>query len=372
MLLLAMLALALTARAPTARAESGHPFDLKPGQLERSEVPRVPMDFLERRVNQVVLRFHPQDESVAERLALRLPAALRRVAAELGLSPQQAMEVRIARGPEEMARLAPRRAPPPGYAVGVAYPAVGLIILSVVDPQSWLPPNLDHVLTHELSHVLLHRAVGERPLPLWFVEGLAVQQAGEQRLGRIQTLWEAAVLDDMLSAQELSQHFPTRPNQVNLAYAESADLVEHLLRSERDRARLTELLAGVKGGQSFEQALLSAYHVDLAYLEREWRRSLSERYRVLPMVLTGTALWGGIAVLVVIAFWRRRSDQREELSRWAEEEALEEQRALREREQPVVNTGAVPSEPELYVVAAHSHDSAVPTIEHEGQRYTLH
>jgi hypothetical protein len=255
--------------------------------------------------------------------------------------------------------------------VGVAYPALGLIILSVVDPQSWFPPNLDHVLTHELSHVLLHRAVGGHPLPLWFVEGFAVHQAGEQRLGRVQTLWEAAVLDDVLSSHELSQHFPSRPNQVNLAYAESADLVEHLLRAERDRARLGELLSLVKAGQSFEQALISAYHVDLAYLEREWKRSLGERYRVLPMVLTGTALWGGIALLVVVAFWRRRKDQREKLARWAEEEALEEQRALRERAESVVQP-EVAVDRELYVIATHAHDAAVPTIEHEGQRYTLH
>jgi hypothetical protein len=358
----------------TARAEAVQPRDVHADAHDAAQVPRVPQDFLEERVGRVVLRYHRQDDNIAARLAARLPVSLRKVADELGISAQQALEVRIARSPAEMARLAPRLSPPPDYAVGVAYPALGLIILSVVDPQSWLPPNLDHVLTHELSHVLLHRAAGERPLPLWFVEGLAVHQAGEQRLGRIQTLWEAAVTDDVLSTAELSQRFPSRPNQVNLAYAESADLVEHLLRGERDRARLQQLITTVKAGSSFEQALLATYHVDLAYLEREWKRSLGERYRVLPMVLTGTALWGGIAILVVVAFWRRRKDQREKLSRWAEEEALEEARAQRELAQAVlVNTGRPAPDAELYVVAAQQqHDSTVPTIEHEGQRYTLH
>ncbi|HEX6239417.1 MAG TPA: hypothetical protein VFZ61_00935, partial [Polyangiales bacterium] len=96
-----------------------------------------------------------------------------------------------------------------------------------------------------------------------------------------------------------------------------------------------------------------------------------ERYRVLPMVLTGTALWGGIAVLVVVAFWRRRKDQREKLARWAEEEALEEQRALRERALAVAQAEPA-AEQQLYVIVGHSHDATVPTIEHEGQRYTLH
>ena len=61
-----------------------------------------------------------------------------------------------------MAKLAPTGAPPPAYAVGVAYPALRLILLSMVTPDKWLPPDLDAVYTHELSHVALHEAVGER------------------------------------------------------------------------------------------------------------------------------------------------------------------------------------------------------------------
>lgn len=355
------------AQAPTPNTV---PPDLNP--LGRGAVvPAPPSDFREQRVGGVTLRFHPSDEGVARRLTTRLPAALRKVANELGISPQQQLELRIARGPRDMLALAPEESAPPAYAVGVAYPALGLIILSVVDPQSWFPPNLDEVLKHELSHVLLYRAAGERHLPLWFVEGLAVHQAGEHRLQRIQTLWEAAIVDDVLSISSLSSRFPTRPQQVNLAYAQSADLVEYLLRSQTDKTRLTELLRTTQSGASFEQALLSSYRIDLAYLERDWRRSLGERFRVLPMLLTGTALWGGIAVLAAIAFVRRRRDQRVKLERWAEEEAQED-RARAEAAAPAPLLSITPSspEPELFVLI--TQDSAVPTIEHEGQRYTLH
>jgi hypothetical protein len=360
--------------AEGTRADAPAPRDLLAARAVN--IPKLPVDFLTHSSGGARIAFHPQDEGIAGRLLAGLPKALRQVADELGVEREQDVEIRIARSPAEMARLAPRQAPPPAYAVGVAYPALGLIVLSVVDPQSFFPPNLNDVLTHELSHVLLHRAAGERPLPLWFVEGLAVHQAGEQRLSRVQALWEAAVVDEVLSTAELSQRFPTRARQVNLAYAESADLVEYLLRSEANRTYLVSLLREVKAGRPFEQALLSAYGVDLPYLEHEWRRSLSERYRVLPMVLTGTALWGGIAVLVVVAFIRRRKDQRQRLSRWAEEEARED-RALSVQNTanaglPLLSPGATELSPELFVIAAHTRDSAVPTIEHEGQRYTLH
>jgi hypothetical protein len=354
----------------SARADAQAPRDLV--TTSGISVPALPPDFRTRISGRVQLAFHPQDEGIAGRLIAGLPKALRSVADELGVARDQQLEIRIARSPAELARLAPHNAPPPAYAVGVAYPSLGLVVLSVVDPQSFFPPNLNDVLTHELSHILLYRAAGQNALPLWFVEGLAVHQAGEQRLSRVQTLWEAAVVDEILTTAELSQRFPTRPRQVNLAYAESADLVEYLLRSEANRTYLVTLLREVKAGRGFDQALLSAYGVDLPYLEHEWRRSLSERYRVLPMVLTGTALWGGIALLVVVAFVRRRKDHRQKLSRWAEEEAREDRALAETSGLPTLSPGASELHPELFMIAAHTRDSAVPTIEHEGQRYTLH
>jgi len=361
--------------APPARvdAQDRGPLDLNMSVRELALVPDVPGTFSEERIDKVRLRFHPSDEGVARRLEAKIPGALRKVAEELGISHDQELEIRIARGPKDMLALAPQNSPPPQYAVGVAYPALGLVILSVVDPQSWFPPNLPEVLTHELSHVLLYRAAGERHLPLWFVEGLAVHQAGEHRLQRIQTLWEAAVVDDVLPVSSLSAHFPARLNQVNLAYAQSADLIEHLLRTPVGKARLTELLLEIKSGATFEQGLLATYKLDVATLERDWRHSLGERYRVLPMLLTGTALWGGIAVLAFVAFVRRRSQQRERLAHWAEEEALED-RALAEVPSVPMLLSRAPTapEPELFVVVTQSRDSAIPTIEHDGQRYTLH
>lgn len=360
------------ARESPPAATEAHPVDVDARAREGVAIPDPPAEFVDERVGKVRFRFHPHDEGVARRLQSRLPAALRKVTAELGITADQALEIRIARGPREMGRLAPKGSPPPAYAVGVAYPALGLIILSVVDPQSWFPPNLADVMTHELSHVALHRAVAGRPLPLWFAEGLAVHQAGEHRLARVQTLWEAAVVDEIIPAQALSARFPSRPNQVNLAYAQSADLVEHLLRGQVDKQRLGELLVQVAQGSSFEQALLSAYHIDLQYLEREWRRSLGERYRVLPMLLTGTALWGGIALLAIVAFLRRRKDHREKLHRWAEEEAREDRVRAEALAVPVVSTAPTRQEAALFVMAAPGRDSAIPTIEHEGQRHTLH
>lgn len=342
--------------------------------VSQVELPALPAGFVEKRIGSVTWAYHGTDASIARDLQAKLGGAWRKVVDQLGRDVSSEMTIRIARGPEDMRRLAPAGSPPPSYAVGVAYPALGLIILSVVAPDSWLPPDLGAVLTHELSHIALHRAVDGKRVPLWFVEGLATEQANEHRLARVRTLWEAAVSDDVLPLELVSRRFPTRPQQVNLAYAQSADFVRHLLESA-EQSRLPRLLEGVANGLAFDVAVLTAYRIDLDYLEREWRKGLGERFRVLPLVLTGTALWGGIAVLAIVAFARRRRHHRQKLARWELEEA-EAERALARQRALAAASVVSPSDPRVLhvyaAVPAYVREAGVPTIEHEGQRHTLH
>lgn len=352
------------------------PADVVRDVPKDSALPELPSGFLEKRIGSVLWAYHGTDADIARDLQAKVGGAWRKVVGELGRDVSSEMTIRIARGPEDMRRLAPRGSPPPAYAVGVAYPSLGLIILSVVSPESWLPPDLEAVLTHELSHIALYRAVEGQRVPLWFVEGLATQQAGEQRLSRVRTLWEAAVAGDVLPLELVSENFPERPQQVNLAYAQSADFVRHLLQSSEDRSRLPKLLESVAAGTPFDRAVLSAYRIDLDYLEREWRQGLGERFRVLPLVLTGTALWGGIALLAIVAFVRRRAQHGEKLAHWAEEEAEAEAALAALARAPAAHEGPIsPSEPRIlhvYALPANVHEAGVPTIEHEGQRHTLH
>ncbi|MDB4973780.1 MAG: hypothetical protein JWN48_2121 [Myxococcaceae bacterium] len=341
-------------------------------------LPELPGGFVHKRIGSVEWAYHESDAEIARELQVKLGASWRKVVTELGRDVSSEMTIRIARGPDDMRALAPVGSPPPAYAVGVAYPTLGLVILSVVNPDSWFPPDLAAVLTHELSHIALHRAVQGHSLPLWFVEGLATMQSGEHRLARVRTLWEAAVAGEVLPLDVVSRSFPTRPQAVNLAYAQSADLVRHLLQSSADRSRLSQLLGHVAAGMDFEQAVLTAYRIDLDYLEREWHQGLSERFRVLPLVLTGTALWGGIAILVVVAFLRRRKQHHEKLARWEAEEA-ESDRALvavaQAQAQALASAHESSDAPRIlnvYALPPPAHEAGVPTVEHDGQRHTLH
>lgn len=374
LLALAVLTATLTSarRASAEAPEAREPADVLAVDTSLA-IPPLPSGFVEKRIGEVRWAYHGSDADIARDLQSKLEASWHKVVRELGRAVPNDLTIRIARGPEDMRALAPKANPPPDYAVGVAYPALGLIILSVVTPESWLPPDLPTVMTHELSHVALHRAVRGAALPLWFVEGLATHQAGEQRITRVRTLWEATVAGDILPLDLVSRSFPTRPQQVNLAYAQSADLVRHLLSSSSEAGRLPRMLGHVAEGASFEQAVTMAYRTDIDYLERDWRQTLNERFRILPMVLTGTALWGGIALLAIVAFVRRRSQHHAKLARWAEEEAASDRALLAlSQRAPALNIQGDARIINVYALPAPVREAGVPTVEHDGQRHTLH
>lgn len=350
------------------------------GDSQAFPLPAPPTGFVEEQVGPVRWTYPTNAATDAQQLQEALPDLWRQVTSELGaqfVAPE--LTVRIARGPSDMKRLAPKGAPPPDYAVGVAYPARGLIILSMVSPTSWLPPHMESVLTHELSHVALHRAVDGKHVPLWLAEGLAVHQAGEQNITRIRTLWQATVNEGLIPLRQLSHRFPSRSHEVNIAYAQSADLVGHLLSVPDDRLRLQRALRAVAKGGAFEQAIQEQYYVDLEYLEREWRASLRDRFTATPLLLTGGSLWALLAFVLAWAFVKRRRDHKSKLNKMAKQEEREDrtlallqlQHAL-QRDSANDGARAPAKAPPPPPPGALRGDSGVPTIQHDGESHTLH
>src|SRR5690606_23372916 len=107
-----------------------------------------------------------------------------------------------------------------------------------------------------------------------------------------------------------------------------ADVVRYLLRTE-DQERFRSLIKRLRRGQSFDAALSDAYGLDSYSLERVWKADAESRYTLWPVLMSGTLVWGGAIVLVVLAWRRNRQRQEATLRRWAREEALDELRRIR-------------------------------------------
>jgi hypothetical protein len=141
------------------------------------------------------------------------------------------VDVRIARTPGEMATLSPPGAPFPRYASGVAYSQIGLVLLTLQPHNAGAPHDLVEVFHHELAHVALHETVDNHHVPRWFNEGFAIHLSGESSLARLQTLWGATLGGTLLPLDALDRAFPSEDHEVSVAYAQSADVVRHLLRT---------------------------------------------------------------------------------------------------------------------------------------------
>jgi hypothetical protein len=290
---------------------------------------------------------------------------------ELGAPLSPELDVRVALGPAQMQALAPPGRLVPSYATAVAFPDLGIVVLSLTEPNSWVRPDMQRVLVHELSHVALQRAAGRQALPHWFSEGVAISQSKEHSLARARTLWEGTLSGDLIPLARLSQSFPARHGEVDLAYAEAADLVGHMLAGRRGQVHFQALLAGLREGQAFEQAFAAAYGMPLRALELNWRAELEHRFGRWPSILAGlTGLWALGALLLVVGYVRVRRKHHQTLERWAIEEA------------PMLHSEQPPPTPPPARNAADDvldawsnqprHDSGVPTIVHEGRSYTLH
>ena len=273
----------------------------------------------------------------------------------------QPIDVRIARTWEDMTTLVPRELGVIPYASGETYMPTRLVLVSLTEPSGGASTDVETVFHHELSHVALYDALAGRHVPLWFNEGLAIHESGEHPVQRMKELWDATLFRQLLPLSDLDRGFPQRQDEVNIAYAESADVVRFLLRG-KDHLRFVSLLERVRDGAPFDHALADAYGTDVRKLEYQWREECAKRNTFAPMLASGSFVWVLAFGALVLGYRRRRRDTQATLARWEKEERLEAE-ALKaatvvEDESPFTDPARVLA--------------GLPKIEHDGGWHTLH
>jgi hypothetical protein len=268
------------------------------------------------------------------------------------------VEVRVARSWDEMAKLAPVGAPPPAYASGVAYSSLKLVLVTLTAPRSFEAVNVDETVRHELSHIALADAVGDKHLPRWFQEGVAIRESGEMGISRATDLSQASLWGTLIPLSDLDR-FPADGYGVSVAYAESGDFLRFLMRDE-DIPRFQSLVTRVREGQKFDSAITDAYGSDLKKLEYQWKEDVSRRYSAWPAFFSVSFLWVLVIGALGWGYVKRRRRSKAIMDRWAKEEAFEDAVAAARR---AVIEGAEGGR--VAVVA-------LPVIQHEGRTHTLH
>jgi peptidase MA superfamily protein len=263
-------------------------------------------------------------ERAAARAAPRGARALDDAETDLpGLPRVERVEVRLVRHAEALADAAPPGRGAPAWAVGTAYPDEGVVVVAMRGRDGSLL-DADRTLAHELAHLALRRALGAADAPRWLDEGFAYLHSSDFSLARAETLFGAVMRGKVLPLEALETAFPAREDEAALAYAEAYDFVVFLAQQGIDRAPFQVFLRALAGGAGLRPACRIAFGRSLDDLEREWSGSLRGRYLWFPVGVGSLVLWVFGALLLCLAWLRRRRAGRRTLRRWEIEEAAQD------------------------------------------------
>lgn len=253
--------------------------------------------------------FPEQQRKVAQRLAAAAEDVRERHCQLIQPCFAETIKVQIAHSQAQFLDLQPHQAHI-DWAAGVAYAELKLIILRV-DKDILL--TIDETFEHEVSHILLLRAVKQRP-PRWFIEGMAIVQARQNLIERFERVAAATINDGALSLDRISMRFPGSPEGRALAYAQSGLFVNYLVNEfgEKEMAGFVQRLAR---NSDFKDAFHSAYGQSLAATEDQWKEALGS-YGWLKALTESWLLWGAAALLLIAGAgtqMRRRRKHRDTL-----------------------------------------------------------
>lgn len=151
-----------------------------------------------------------------------------------------------------------------------AMPELDVVLVTAVNPRT-AAFDLGQSIPHELSHLLLYRAAGANydAVPRWFDEGLATQMEFAPNRTYDIVLEEAVAGGATRSLVSLCAAFPSGEAQAQLAYAQSASVVDYVRREYGDGA-LRRMIAAFADGADCDSGVRRVLGLSLAELESEW------------------------------------------------------------------------------------------------------
>lgn len=207
----------------------------------------------------------------------------------------------------------------PPWVAGYAYSDRGIVVLLPARSPAYPDASLEDLLRHEVAHVLIARASGNRPIPRWFHEGTAMVAGLTWGLDDRARLTMTLLADRQITLDELDRRFQGTGAQAHRAYAISGSFVRNLLERHGPDAP-GRILAGVREGLSFEDAFLRATGETLAEAEASFWSDQSFWYRFIPILTSSALLWVLITLLFLWAVRRRRARDAALRRMWEEEE----------------------------------------------------
>lgn len=172
------------------------------------------------------------------------------------------------------------------WAGGVAFNEYNTILMGVAPSQvsGWG----ENVVPHELAHLIIGQfgrscVGGDRPT--WLDEGLAMVAEGEQ-LTRVKMDIQTAVNNNSFEPlRSLTGSFSAHGTEAGVAYSQSYSVVNFMLEAYGGE-KMRQLILVLADGESYDDALVQVYGLNMDELELEWRASLGLPAREIPATST--------------------------------------------------------------------------------------
>jgi hypothetical protein len=274
----------------------------------------------------LVVRAEAGLDKLARKVAAKAPDQLAAIRADLeDLPVPERIEIRLVKKNSDIPRAAPQGYGAPRWAAGVAYPSAGVVVVATRRESSSI--NVTNVVAHELAHMALGAALRGRA-PRWLDEGFAYLHSSDWSFARSRTLTGMAWTGDVIPLSEIDRRFPAQEAEASRAYAESYDLVAYLAKrgtspehyDDGDRWPFRHFLARIAAGDDLDVAARKAYRARLDELFGEWYQSLRNRYLLMPVGLIALGIWVIGAIILVLAYLRKRRLSRAKMDEWEEED----------------------------------------------------
>ena len=239
-------------------------------------------------------------DSFARELMDTCKEGLARLTQDIGTYPERPIKIYIYASTSDLqgAMIFPQE-----WTGGVAFTEFSTIAIGIS------PARLDwgkRALVHELTHLVVHQATFSPygQLPLWLDEGLAMYSEGGLAPDLCSRLEEAILEDELISVRSLCSPFSAYYEIACLSYAQSYSLVEYLL-DNYGQDRMLDLLALLKQGSTYDEALTEVYGFDIDGLDARWRGTLASHTVIsvsrIPEQSEGTTCQSHPALIAVLA-----------------------------------------------------------------------
>ena len=212
----------------------------------------------------------------------------------------------------------------PEWGAAVAIPAESRIVMQGRAANSRAGDPIV-VLRHELAHLALHEALGDRP-PRWFDEGYASFSANEWGRDEMLAANLALAMRRGRTLAGVDSGFDGGQMGAEASYALAHRAVAELAALDRERG-LSLLFEYWKESPRLDAAMRRAYGITLDGFERRWQERTRMRYGALAVFTDLTLASLLLLALIVPLYVMRRRRDRRRLAAMRTAEALADQRA---------------------------------------------